>query len=45
MLNTDSKGFQIENLAELNREYQPSLPQGFPKDRIPSGDLCAHSLA
>ena len=30
MLNTDSKGFAIENFAEFNREYSPTVPKAFP---------------
>ena len=45
MLNTDTKGFAIENFAEFNREYSPSIPKGFPKDRLPKGDLCGHVLS
>ena len=36
MQNTDSKGFLIENIAEFNKEHSPSIPQNFPKDRLPS---------
>jgi hypothetical protein len=39
MLNTDSKGFLVENLAELNKEHSPSIPIGFPRDRMPCKDL------
>ena len=35
MINTDNKGFTIENTSEFNREYQPTLPKGFPKELIP----------
>jgi len=35
MLNTDAKGFTIENLAVLNAEYSPNLPKAFPSTRIP----------
>ena len=44
MLNTDTKGFSIENFSEFNREYSPSVPSAFPKNRLPKGDLCGHSL-
>ena len=44
MLNTDSKGFTIENLSVLNAESSPNLPRDFPQDRIPK-ELCGHSLA
>lgn len=44
MLNTDSKGFTIENIAVLNAEFSPSLPKEFPKDRIPK-EICGHALA
>jgi len=36
MLNTDTKGFMIENLAEFNREVQPSIPKEFPHNKLPS---------
>jgi len=36
MLNTDSRGFLVENLNELNKEHSPSIPTSFPKDRLPS---------
>mgnify|MGYP000607084326 CR=1 FL=1 len=45
MLNTDTKGFTIENFAEFNRESSPSVPPAFPKSRLPKGDLCGHVLA
>ena len=45
MLNTDSKGILIENFAEFNREYSPSIPSGFPKSKLPRGDLCGGVLA
>ncbi|CDW78419.1 UNKNOWN [Stylonychia lemnae] len=35
MISTDSKGFYIENLGELNKEHSPSLPMNFPKERLP----------
>ena len=43
MLNTDSKGFLVENLQEFNKEHSPSIPPGFPPERIPS-ELCKHAL-
>ena len=36
MLNTESKGFTIENFEELNREIQPTIPKEFPRERMPS---------
>jgi len=39
MMNTDSRGVLLENLAELNKEHSPSIPVGFPRDRLPS-ELC-----
>lgn len=36
MLNTDSRGFNLENLAELNKDYSPTIPYNFPKERMPS---------
>ena len=45
MLNTDSKGFLIENFAEFNREYSPNVPASLPRDRLPKGDLCGHVLS
>ena len=45
MLNTDAKGFTIENFAEFNKEYSPSVPRGFPRSRLPKGDLCGRVLA
>jgi hypothetical protein len=30
MLNTDAKGFLVENFSELEREVSPSLPKAFP---------------
>lgn len=44
MLNTDTKGFTIENLSVLNAEYQPTLPLDFPKDKVPK-ELCQHVLS
>ena len=44
MLNTDTKGHAIENFAEFNREYSPSIPPAFPKEKVPKGDLCGHTL-
>ena len=44
MINTDTKGFSIENFAEFNREYSPSIPANFPKSNLPKGDLCGHVL-
>jgi hypothetical protein len=35
MMNTDSRGFLVENLAELNKEHSPSIPHGFPKNLLP----------
>ncbi len=35
MINTDSRGFTIDNLNELNKEHSPSIPIGFPKFRLP----------
>jgi hypothetical protein len=35
MINTDSKGFTIDNLNELNKEHSPSIPFDFPKERLP----------
>jgi len=43
MLNTDSRGFLIENLNEFNKEHSPSIPLGFPRDRLPQ-ELCKNSL-
>jgi hypothetical protein len=43
MLNTDSKGFLVENLQELNKEHSPSIPLGFPMERLPS-ELCKNAL-
>jgi hypothetical protein len=39
MLNTDSKGFLVENLNELNKEHSPSIPPGFPRSLLPK-ELC-----
>ena len=36
MMNTDNRGFLIENLNEFNKEHSPSIPHDFPKDRLPS---------
>lgn len=44
MLNTDTKGFTIENLSVLNSEYQPTLPPDFPADKIPK-EMCQHVLS
>ena len=44
MLNTDSKGHSIENFADFNREYSPSIPPAFPREKLPKGDLCGHTL-
>ena len=44
MLNTDAKGFTIENLAVLNSEYSPNLPKAFPSHLIPK-EICGHALA
>ena len=43
MLNTDSRGFLIENLAEFNKEHSPSIPHDFPKDLLPK-ELCKGAL-
>lgn len=43
MQNTDSHGFLVENLQELNKEHSPSIPPGFPRDLIPQ-ELCKHAL-
>lgn len=43
MLNTDSRGFLVENLAELNKEHSPSIPKDFPRERLPE-ELCKHAL-
>ena len=43
MLNTDSRGFLIENLSEFNKEHSPSIPSGFPRDRLPQ-ELCKNAL-
>ena len=45
MLNTDTKGFSIENFAEFNKEYSPSVPLGFPRNLLPKGDLCGRVLS
>ena len=45
MLNTDTKGHMLENFADMEREYSPSLPEKFPQSLIPQGDLCKHSFA
>ena len=45
MINTDTKGLSIENLAELEKEVEPTLPPLFPAERLPKGDLCAHVLS
>ena len=45
MLNTDSKGMLIENFAEFNREYSPTIPAGFPMTLLPKNDLCGHVLS
>ena len=45
MINTDTKGLTIENLAELEKEIEPTLPENFPTNRLPTGDLCAHVLS
>eukprot|EP00347_Sterkiella_histriomuscorum_P016303 403353704 len=39
MMSTESRGFVIENLNELNREHSPSIPHNFPKERLPN-ELC-----
>ena len=44
MLNTDTKGFLIENFAEFNREYSPNVSAKFPQSLLPKGDLCGHVL-
>ena len=43
MLNTDSRGFLVENLNEFNKEHSPSIPPGFPRDRLPQ-ELCKNAL-
>lgn len=43
MLNTDSRGFLVENLNEFNKEHSPSIPSGFPRDRLPQ-ELCKNAL-
>ena len=35
MQNTDAKGLIIENLSELNKEHSPTVPDGFPRSRLP----------
>lgn len=44
MLNVDHKGLHIENLNELNKEHSPSIPQSFPKSRLPK-DMCEMALS
>jgi len=44
MINTDSKGTTIENIATINAEYSPNLPRGFPQERI-GKEICGHTLA
>ena len=44
MLNVDHRGVYIENLAEYNREHSPTIPKGFPRDRLPR-DMCQHTLS
>ena len=39
----DHKGLSIENLNEFNKEHSPTIPKGFPKERLPK-DLCQHTL-
>ena len=36
MITSDRAGNTIENFDEFQHEYQPSIPKGFPKARIPS---------
>ena len=43
MMNTDSRGFLVENLVEFNKEHSPSIPLAFPKERLPT-ELCKHAL-
>lgn len=33
----------MENLNELNKEHSPSIPLGFPKERLPK-ELCKNAL-
>lgn len=44
MMNTDSKGFLVENLNEFNKEHSPSIPDGFPRELMPA-ELCKNALA
>ena len=44
MINTDNKGFTIENLNVFNSEFQPTLPKGFPQERVPH-EVCGLPLA
>ena len=37
------RGMSLENFKELNREIQPTIPKGFPKERMPK-ELCQHAL-
>ena len=44
MLNTDSRGYLVENLNEFNKEHSPSIPLSFPSDRLPSNNSISNSF-
>ena len=37
------EGLVMENPADLNSEHSPSIPHGFPKERLPK-ELCEFTL-
>jgi hypothetical protein len=43
MMNTDSKGYHIENINEFNKEHSPSIPPDFPRELLPK-ELCKSAL-
>ena len=42
-MDVDMSGYTMDNPNDLNREHSPSIPSGFPKDKLPE-ELCQQAL-